>query len=180
MEPSPLLLWPLIGLLYQSRMIDGDDCGAISRVNEWQGKQKYLGKTCPSAALSTTDPTWLDLGSNTGCHGGKPASNCLSYVMAYINITTIVYTPNITVWQKEVSKSTINIKCLYCIIYIYIYICSYTKIGCPVIEVSSFYQTQQSRFLPPLHLRMDVGPVSKTLCCLEYRIMGKVKEHNNA
>jgi hypothetical protein len=38
-------------------MIDGDDCGVISGINEWQGKQKYLEKSCPSAALSTADPT---------------------------------------------------------------------------------------------------------------------------
>jgi hypothetical protein len=33
-EPSPLLLWPFIWLLCQPWMIDGDDCGAISGVNE--------------------------------------------------------------------------------------------------------------------------------------------------
>jgi hypothetical protein len=26
--------------------IDGDDCGVISGMNEWQGKPKYLEKTC--------------------------------------------------------------------------------------------------------------------------------------
>jgi hypothetical protein len=45
LEPSPLLLRPFIGLLYQPWM------------NEWQGKLKYSKKTCPSAALSITDPT---------------------------------------------------------------------------------------------------------------------------
>jgi hypothetical protein len=56
-EPSPLLLGPFTGLLYQPWMIDDDDCGAISGMNEWQGKPKYSEETCPSAALSTTDPT---------------------------------------------------------------------------------------------------------------------------
>jgi hypothetical protein len=32
-EPSPL---------YQSWMIDGDDCGAVGGMNECQGKLKYL------------------------------------------------------------------------------------------------------------------------------------------
>jgi hypothetical protein len=32
-------------------MIDGDDCGAISGMNEWQGKQKYSEETCTGAAL---------------------------------------------------------------------------------------------------------------------------------
>jgi hypothetical protein len=37
-------------------LIDVDDCGAVSGMNEWQGKPKNMGKTCPSAALSITDP----------------------------------------------------------------------------------------------------------------------------
>jgi hypothetical protein len=31
-EPSPLLLRPLNGLLYQPRMMDGDECGAVGRM----------------------------------------------------------------------------------------------------------------------------------------------------
>jgi hypothetical protein len=45
----------------------------------WQGKPKYLEKTRPSSTRSTTNPTWLDLGSNPGRRGGKPADNSLSY-----------------------------------------------------------------------------------------------------
>jgi hypothetical protein len=45
----------------------------------WQGNPKYSEKTCPSAILSTTNPTWPDPGLNPGCRGGKPATNCLSY-----------------------------------------------------------------------------------------------------
>jgi hypothetical protein len=43
---------------------------------DWQGKPKY---SYPSATLSTTNPTWLDPGSNPGRHGGKPGTNRLSY-----------------------------------------------------------------------------------------------------
>jgi hypothetical protein len=51
-----------------------------SRWNEnWQGKPKYSEKTCPSSTLSTTNPTWSDLGWNPGRRGGKPATNRLSY-----------------------------------------------------------------------------------------------------
>jgi hypothetical protein len=51
-----------------------------SRWNEnWQGKPKYSEKAYPSATLSTTNPTWPDLGSNPGRRGGKPATNRLSY-----------------------------------------------------------------------------------------------------
>jgi hypothetical protein len=44
------------GLMYQHWMVDGDDCGTISGMNDWQGKPKCSEKTCPSAALSTINP----------------------------------------------------------------------------------------------------------------------------
>jgi hypothetical protein len=34
-------------------MIDGDECGAISAMDEWQGKLKHSEETCPSAGLFT-------------------------------------------------------------------------------------------------------------------------------
>jgi hypothetical protein len=36
--------------------------------------RRTRGKTCPSATLSTTNPTWTDLGSNPGPHGVWPAA----------------------------------------------------------------------------------------------------------
>jgi hypothetical protein len=48
LEPSQLLLRSFIGLLYQPWMIDGDDCGAFSIMNEWQGKPKYSEETSRS------------------------------------------------------------------------------------------------------------------------------------
>jgi hypothetical protein len=42
---------------------------------EWN----WQGKTCPSATLSTTNPTWTDPGSNPGLRGGRPAANRLSH-----------------------------------------------------------------------------------------------------
>jgi hypothetical protein len=46
----------------------------------WQGKTEVLGeKNCPIAALSTTNPTWTDPGSNTGLRGERPANNRLSH-----------------------------------------------------------------------------------------------------
>jgi hypothetical protein len=57
-EPSPLLLLPFIGVLYKPWKIEGDDCGAITGMNEWQWKPKYgRGGNYSSAVLSTTDPT---------------------------------------------------------------------------------------------------------------------------
>jgi hypothetical protein len=54
---------------------------------DWQGKPKYSEKTCPSATLSITNPTWPDPGSNPGRRGGKPATNRLSYGAAVGNLT---------------------------------------------------------------------------------------------
>jgi hypothetical protein len=46
----------------------------------WQGENRSTrGKTCPSAILSTTNPTWTDPGSNPGPRGGRPATNRLSH-----------------------------------------------------------------------------------------------------
>jgi hypothetical protein len=36
-------------------------------------------KTCSNATLSTTNPTWIDLGANPCLRGEKPATNCLSH-----------------------------------------------------------------------------------------------------
>jgi hypothetical protein len=49
------------------------------RNEDWQGNPKYSEKTCPSATLSTTNPTWPEPGSNPGRRGGEPATNRLSY-----------------------------------------------------------------------------------------------------
>jgi hypothetical protein len=47
---------PIIGLIYQPWMIDGDDCGSISGVS---GKENgsTRRKTYLNAASSTTNPT---------------------------------------------------------------------------------------------------------------------------
>jgi hypothetical protein len=55
---------------------------------DWQGKTKYSEKTCPSATLSTTNPTWPDPGSNQGRRCGKTATNRLSYGAANPVVTT--------------------------------------------------------------------------------------------
>jgi hypothetical protein len=47
-------------------MIDDDECGEVGGLIG--GKPKYLEETCPSAALSTTNPTWHYLGSNPFHH----------------------------------------------------------------------------------------------------------------
>jgi hypothetical protein len=36
--------------------------------------RRTRGKTCPSATLSTTNPTWIDPGANPGLRGERPAT----------------------------------------------------------------------------------------------------------
>jgi hypothetical protein len=43
-----------------------------------KGKPKYLGKTCPSVTLPTTNLTWIDPGSNSSLRGERLATNRLS------------------------------------------------------------------------------------------------------
>jgi hypothetical protein len=47
--------------------------------------QSTRRKTCPSATLSTTNPTWTDPGSNPGLRGERPATNRLSHGTANQN-----------------------------------------------------------------------------------------------
>jgi hypothetical protein len=42
------------------------------------GRPKYSRKTCPTATLSITNPTWTDPGSKPGLLAGRPAANRLS------------------------------------------------------------------------------------------------------
>jgi hypothetical protein len=60
----------------------------------WQGKPKYSETTCPSATLSTTNPTWPDPCANPGRRGGKRATNRLSYGAALIGWLYISNYPN--------------------------------------------------------------------------------------
>jgi hypothetical protein len=90
---SPIGTAATIGLLHQPQIVDDGDCGAVGGMRIWQGKPKYSEKTCPSATLSSTDPTWPDQGSNTGRCGRKPAINRLNYGTVRDNsITKCSYT----------------------------------------------------------------------------------------
>jgi hypothetical protein len=44
-----------------------------------RGNPKNLEKTCPSATLSITNPTWTEPGANPGLRGKTPATNRLSH-----------------------------------------------------------------------------------------------------
>jgi hypothetical protein len=69
---------PLTGPLSIPQMIHGwiQNSGGMILT----GKTEGLGeKICPTASLSTTNPTWTDLDANKGLRGEKPATNRLSY-----------------------------------------------------------------------------------------------------
>jgi hypothetical protein len=74
-----LVLRPLFGLLYQPRMIDDGECGAVGGMRIGGGIRSTRRKSVPNASLSITYPTWPDPGSNPGRCCGKPETNRLSY-----------------------------------------------------------------------------------------------------
>jgi hypothetical protein len=76
---SPLGTVATTGLLYQPQMIDDGDCGSTGGMMMFRENRSTVRKPAPSATLSTTNPTRPDPRSNLGCHGGKPATNFLSY-----------------------------------------------------------------------------------------------------
>jgi hypothetical protein len=59
----------------------------------------YSEKTCPNAALSTTNPTCCP-DANPGSRGGKPATNSLSYGTAlgdYVTLKRDEYSSKVTI-----------------------------------------------------------------------------------
>jgi hypothetical protein len=66
-----------------------------------QGKPKYSEKTCPSATLSTTNPTWLDPGLNPARGGGKPETNRLSYGVALYSSLLVPNVPLSTLFSDS-------------------------------------------------------------------------------
>jgi hypothetical protein len=82
-----------------------------SRWNEnWEGKPKYSEKTCPSVTLSTTNPTWPNLGSKPGRRGGKPATNRLSYGKLLVNNLNMWKTLTVPFLCIQRNKSTLFTK----------------------------------------------------------------------
>jgi hypothetical protein len=77
-----LLRRPLFGLLYQPVMIDVDEYGAVNGMRIGKGNQSIWRKP---VTLSTTNPTWFDLGSNLSHQSGKPANSHVIYGMASTN-----------------------------------------------------------------------------------------------
>jgi hypothetical protein len=66
-------------------------------------------KTCPSAILSTTNPTWIDPGTNSGFRGERAATNRLSHGTALKIIEQQTNkTGNKTLWRNGKERSVWN------------------------------------------------------------------------
>jgi hypothetical protein len=74
---SPLGTSATVGLLYQPRIIDDDDYGAVGGMKIGRGNRSTRRKPAPVPLCPPQIPH--DLGSNPGRRGGKPATNRLSY-----------------------------------------------------------------------------------------------------
>jgi hypothetical protein len=75
-----------------------------SQWNEnWQGKPMHSEKTCPSATLCTTNPTWPDPCSNPDRRGGNPTTNRLSYDTTKMYISHSLTSSEIRYIQKYFS-----------------------------------------------------------------------------
>jgi hypothetical protein len=59
---------------------------------DWQGEPQYSEKTCPSATLSTTNPTWPDPGANPGRRGGTNRLSYLSNINPLRNMNFFFFT----------------------------------------------------------------------------------------
>jgi hypothetical protein len=115
----------------------------VEELVKWKstGESEMLGENLLSATLSTTDPTWPDLGSNPGRRDGKSATNHLSHVTVpfqlcrtlkeYFVIWVILGTANSfekgPVWATDnrwdvqyITRLFKNLKVLYPVTYAYL------------------------------------------------------------
>jgi hypothetical protein len=74
-------------------------------------------KTCPSATLSTTNPTWTDLGAKPGIRGERPAANDLSQIIlsGLYNENNFVAARNLFIIARvnELTICMLNFICSY-------------------------------------------------------------------
>jgi hypothetical protein len=70
------------------------------------GETEVLRENLPRATLSTTNPTWIDPGSNPGLRGERPATNRLSHGTA----TFIYYLLQYYIPQQKHEHTEISCK----------------------------------------------------------------------
>jgi hypothetical protein len=89
-------------------------------------------KTCPSATLSTTNPTWIFPGANPGLRGEMPATTDLSHSTATISTSILSFHLYLGL-LRDVFLQFSQLKCMY----LSSPPCSYPV---PATRPSSFYQ----------------------------------------
>jgi hypothetical protein len=87
MTRSPLNILTTSGPIVPVSVID--DYEAFGGIRIGRGKPKHSENTCSSATLSTTYPTWPDLGSKPDLRGGKPASKCQAMTRHFLCLLLI-------------------------------------------------------------------------------------------
>jgi hypothetical protein len=100
-----------------------------------------LEKTCPSATLSTTNPTSIDPGLNPGWRGGKPATNRLSYGAAYEAFNCLLYCFHVIEIQQQ-------------FIYIYMFVCLFVFFFLSLVQSEFKTTTFNSVHMPGEHLNV--------------------------
>jgi hypothetical protein len=69
-------LLPRTEILFNTRWYGLESDGGMIFSGENQTTRR---RACPSATLSTTNPTWIGTGANTGLRGKRPRTNRLSH-----------------------------------------------------------------------------------------------------
>jgi hypothetical protein len=82
------------------------DCedGEFGGMKTGRGNRKHSEKTCLSANLSTTNPTWPDLGSNLDRRGEKSATNRLNYGAVFTTILIVGFKHTILVLEQSTQQ----------------------------------------------------------------------------
>jgi hypothetical protein len=72
--------------------------------------QRTCRKSCPSATLSTTNPTQTDPGMKLGLHGERVATNRLSYGMA-LPVYLVLYMKigRLCPWTTATNRPTVHL-----------------------------------------------------------------------
>jgi hypothetical protein len=74
--------------------------------------RRTLRKTCPSATLSTTNPTWIFPGANPGLRGEIPATTDLSHSTA--TISTLILSFHLYLGLlRDIFLQFSQLKCMY-------------------------------------------------------------------
>jgi hypothetical protein len=131
-----------------------------------RGNRSTRRKTCPSAALSTTDPTCCPY-ANPGSRGGKPASNRWATVPP--NLMLLRWHILEINWTTRYEKLTINARTAFFCTAAFGMICGDPVIACCV--CSTNFRIKFLLFLFKYIVRQVVRKCSSTMLCCSVRFL---------